>query len=168
MFTFTQTKVLCLTWESNMHVLRGQTLDGVSSLSASVITNINTQISLCAWVISGHVLEKVNNSCKSIPSTHANTPFQRISWNTPKCFVTRKFLEGMQLRIRVQVETCSMYALNVNFEKLNFGPRKNDYRLQFQPLGELLYPNCRVPSVPSNMWFTRNVILELWTVILLT
>jgi hypothetical protein len=111
-----------------MHVLRGRTLDGVSSLSASVVININTQISLCAWVISGHVLEKGNYSCGSIPSTHANTLFQRmISWNTPKRFVTRNFIEEMQLRNRLQVDTCSMYTLNVNFEKLNFGPRKNDY-----------------------------------------
>jgi hypothetical protein len=43
---------------------------------------------------------------------------------------TMKFLEGMQLRNRLQVETCSMYTLNVNFEKLNFGPRKNDYSME--------------------------------------
>jgi hypothetical protein len=34
----------------------------------------------------------------------------------------------MQCRNRLQVETCLIYAHNVNFEKLNFDPLKNDYR----------------------------------------
>jgi hypothetical protein len=41
------------------------------------------------------------------------------------CVVTRK----CNCVIALQVETCSMYTLNVNFEKLNFGPRKNDYSM---------------------------------------
>jgi hypothetical protein len=45
------------------------------------------------------------------------------------CVVTKKFIERMQLRNHLQVETCSMYTLNVNFEKLNFGPHKNDYTM---------------------------------------
>jgi hypothetical protein len=43
-------------------------------------------------------------------------------------FVTRKVLVRLQLRNLLQAETCSIYARNFNFEELNFGPHKNDYR----------------------------------------
>jgi hypothetical protein len=81
-----------------------------------------------AWMISGHVLEKGN----LFPSKYTKHPRKSLlemmtSWNTPMYVVTRKVLVRLQLRNLLQVETCSIYARNVNFEELNFGPHKNDY-----------------------------------------
>jgi hypothetical protein len=48
------------------------------------------------------------------------------------CVVTRKVIVRLQLRNRLQVETCSLYTRNVNFDELNFGPHKNDYKFKFK------------------------------------
>jgi hypothetical protein len=64
------------------------------------------------------------------------------SWNKPMYFVTRKVLVRLQLRNLLQVETCSIYARNVNFEKLNFGPHKNDYILLQQLTNEAVATIC--------------------------
>jgi hypothetical protein len=81
-------------------------------------------------VISGHILKKVNLFvAKYTKHPRKYTVSKDDLIDTPLGVGSRRFLEGMQLRNRLQVETRSMHTRNVNFEKLNFDPRKNDYKM---------------------------------------
>jgi hypothetical protein len=79
--------------------------------------------------VSGHVLEKVNLFvAKYTKHPRKYTVSKDDLIDTPLGVGSSRFLEGMQLRNRLQVETCLIFARNVNFEKLNFDPCKNDYK----------------------------------------
>jgi hypothetical protein len=120
-------------------MLRLSKTNGVWRFRVYVVTLLTRKSALSAWVFPVTSREGELLTSKYTKHPRKSLLEMMTSWNTPMYVITRQVLVRLQLRNLLQVETCSIYARNFNFEELNFGPHKNDYTYDEYLIHELLY-----------------------------